>query len=76
MTVMAIDKAIESYEDRARGGSGAPPYDRESLATIYEPRVQQLLDLKREGFTHAEWTWDVEAGHNRWHGVTPTGGTP
>jgi hypothetical protein len=65
-----IDAAIDSYASRAgEGGSGAAPYNSESLAEIYAPRVRQLFDLKKQGFTHAVWKWDQDAGHNRWHGA-------
>lgn len=67
---ITIDEAINAYAGRAgSGGSDAAPYNSESLAEIYAPRVQQLLNLQKQGFTHAEWKWDADAGHNRWHGV-------
>jgi hypothetical protein len=65
-----IDEAIDSYAARAgSGGNGAAPYNRESLAEIYAPRVRELFDLQAQGFQYAEWGWDDKLGHNRWHGV-------
>jgi len=68
--VMAIDDAIDSYAQRAgAGGAGQTPYNAESLAEIYAPRVQELFELQQQGFTHAIWGWDADLGENRWHGV-------
>lgn len=65
-----IDDAIDGYAARAgSGGNGAAPYNSESMAEIYAPRVRQLLDLQSEGFEYAEWGWDNTLGHNRWLGV-------
>lgn len=70
--VEPIDKAIDSYAEHAgSGGEGAAPYNSESLAEIYHPRVRQLLDLQNQGFTHATWKHDPDMGENRWHGVKP-----
>lgn len=68
-----IEDAIASYPEHAAavGGSGGAPYDSASLSEIYAPRVRQLRDLRAEGFTHAEWRWDDERGHNRWFGAKP-----
>lgn len=67
-----IDKAIDSYAAHAgSGGNGAAPYNSDSLAEIYAPRVRQLLDLQSQGFEYAEWKWDAELRENRWHGVKP-----
>lgn len=64
-----IDAAIDGYAQRTGAGNGAAPYNSESLAEIYAPRVQELFDLQSQGFTHAVWKWDREARLNRWHGV-------
>ena len=67
---MAIDAAIDSYAERASaGGTGDAPYNAESLAEIYAPRVEELFELQRQGFTTAKWDWDPDLGYNRWHGV-------
>lgn len=75
---MLIAEAIDSYADRAgSGGDDAAPYNSESLAEIYAPRVRELLDLQGQGFEYAEWKWDAQRGENHWHGVTdpnPQGG--
>jgi hypothetical protein len=66
-----IEDAIAGYRDRmASGDGGAAPYDSASLTIIYAPRVQELVELRNQGFTHAAWKWDDEAETNRWHGVT------
>jgi hypothetical protein len=66
-----IEQAIASYANRAGGAGGrTAPYDSKSLAAIYAPRAQQLVDLQNRGYTHAEWRWDAALGHNRWFGVT------
>lgn len=66
-----IDEEIAAYAAHAVTGDGeaGTVYSPEGLAAIYQPRVRQLLDLKAEGYTYAEWAWDAEQGHNRWHGV-------
>lgn len=68
-----IDEEIAAYAAHAGAGEGGEPgslYSSEDLAEIYQPRVQQLIDLKNQGFIYAEWKWDPEVGHNRWHGLT------
>jgi hypothetical protein len=72
----AHTSAGHTKPDDKPGGGGAgdgetpgSPYSSETLAAVYHPRVQQLLDLKAEGYTYAEWAWDATQGHNRWHGV-------
>ena len=74
--VHEINKAIDSYPARtvSAGEHEAAPYNAESLARIYEPRVRELFDLQSQGFTHAAWKWDDERKENRWHGVTPPSG--
>lgn len=73
--VEAIDAAIDSYPAKVAGMKDeAAPYNRESLAEIYSPRVQQLFALQAEGFTHARWGYDPEQRVNRWHGQTPPSG--
>lgn len=66
-----INAAIDSYPQRAvaAGNTEAAPYNAESLAEIYAPRVRQLFELQNQGFTHAAWGWDEELNENRWHGV-------
>jgi hypothetical protein len=68
LRVQTIDEAIADYTARTAGG-GDGPLNAAELATIYGGRVQQLLDLRAEGYTHAEWKWDADQGVNRWHGV-------
>jgi hypothetical protein len=65
-----INAAIDSYAERsgAPGNTEAAPYNSESLAEIYSPRVRQLMDLQSQGFTHARWGFDPERRENRWHG--------
>jgi hypothetical protein len=67
-----LDEAIDSYAIVASesGNDPAAPYSSESLAEIYQPRVQQLLDLQGQGYKYARWGWDDTLGHNRWRGVT------
>lgn len=67
-----IDEEIAAYAAHTSAGDSEIPgtrYGSEGLAVVYEPRVRQLLDLKSEGYTYAEWRWDLVQGHNRWHGV-------
>lgn len=67
-----IDEEIAAYAAHTRAGEGETPgglYGSEGLAEVYQPRVRQLLDLKEQGYTYAEWKWDPVQGHNRWHGV-------
>lgn len=69
-----IDSAIDSYPRHIRQesmGEEQAPYNASSLAEIYHPRVQQLLDLQGQGFTHARWGHDPETKTNRWFGQTP-----
>lgn len=70
-----IDAAFDSYpshiHQKGMGEEEGSAYSAESLATIYEPRVRDLLRLKSEGFTHVRWGHDPEQGENRWFGVTP-----
>lgn len=69
-----IEEEIASYAAHAglSDGEGAP-YDSASLAEIYAPRVRQLIDLKNQGYTDAEWKGcEGCANHktfqNHWHG--------
>lgn len=66
-----IDEEVAAYAAHARAGDGAPGtvYSSEGLAEVYQPRVEQLLALKREGFIYAEWKWDPDSRQNRWHGL-------
>lgn len=78
-----IEDAIESYADRSgdagrkmidamgtyEGAAEPEAYSGEFMALIYAPRVRKLFELKAEGFTHAEWKWNPELGHNDWHGA-------
>lgn len=64
-----ISEAIDSYAVRAGAGRGAAPYNSESLAEIYAPRVQELFELQAQGYQYAEWKWDSKVGENHWHGV-------
>lgn len=63
MSAKSIEHAIQSYMDRTGVSGGVPPYDSASLAEIYAPRVQELFELRAEGYVAAEW----RDGH--WHGV-------
>lgn len=75
-----IEDAIAGYADRAGpagqemvAAMGTYEYDKEPeaysnafLAVIYAPRVRKLFELQAQGYTHAEWKWDAELGHNDW----------
>lgn len=67
-----IDAAIDSYPRHIRQesmGETQAPYNAESLAEIYHPRVQQLLTMQSRGATHAAWGALMAGGGNRWHSV-------
>ena len=66
-----IEEAISEYAARtvSAGHHEAAPYNADSLAEIYAPRVQELIKLQADGFAMAAWGWDSELGTNRWHGI-------
>jgi hypothetical protein len=67
---MNIDTEIAGYTARCGASTATQaPYDSASLGVIYGERVQQLVDLKAQGFTVAEWKYDAVQRVNRWHGV-------
>ena len=67
-----IDPAVDAYPARIAGTKDeAAPYNRESLAELYAPRVSRLLDLQSQGYTHAAWGRLNVDSKNNWHGVAP-----
>lgn len=67
----SIDSAIDEYPAiiNSLGGGEAAPYNAESMAEIYHPRVRRLMDLQGQGFTHAAWGRLNVSKENTWHPV-------
>lgn len=68
----AIDSAINEYPAHIKTesqGESQAPYNAESLAEVYHPRVKRLMDLQSQGNTHAAWGRLGASGTNDWHGV-------
>lgn len=69
-----IDAAIDEYPaiiKGMRGNNEAAPYNSDSMAEIYHPRVRKLMDLQSQGFTHAAWGRLNVSKENTWHGASP-----